>query len=299
VNLKKLLLPLRLVRELHRYVKRLENHFAGLRRDTLLAEGKYQDPLSLPAYGYRIYSQNEEDGMIQEIFKRIGVTNKQFIEFGVGDGLENNTLALLFQGWSGLWIEGNSDYVKKICQGLPQTISSGQLKVVNSFITRDNINELITSNTDGSEIDLLSVDIDGNDAHVLSAIQNTTSRVIIIEYNSKFPPPISYCMKYDVNHVWKLDDSYGASLSYLVELLAERGYSLVGCSLAGVNAFFVRNDLVGDKFQAPFTAEQHYEPARSEFSQPANGHPASYAALENNDIRMKDGRPSFNYYKGK
>jgi acyl-CoA reductase-like NAD-dependent aldehyde dehydrogenase len=40
------------------------------------------------------------------IFNRIGLTNRVFVEFGVGDGLENNTAALLFDGWSGLWIAG-------------------------------------------------------------------------------------------------------------------------------------------------------------------------------------------------
>jgi hypothetical protein len=44
------------------------------------------------------------------------------------------------------------------------------------------------------------------------------------------------------------------------------GYSLVGCDSIGCNAFFIRNDLVGDHFAAPFTSENHYEPARFELS---------------------------------
>jgi hypothetical protein len=44
--------------------------------------------------------------------------------------------------------------------------------------------------------------------------------------------------------------------------MSERGYALVGCNLAGVNAFFVRADLAWDRFAAPFDAENHFEPPR-------------------------------------
>src|SRR3972149_4858892 len=69
---------------------------------------RYQDPRRLIPHGYKVYSQNEEDGIIREIFNRIGTTNKVFAELGVGNGLENNTLALLLDNWKGLWIEGST-----------------------------------------------------------------------------------------------------------------------------------------------------------------------------------------------
>jgi hypothetical protein len=34
----------------------------------------------------QVYSQNNEDGIIAEIFRRIGTENRTFVEFGVGDG---------------------------------------------------------------------------------------------------------------------------------------------------------------------------------------------------------------------
>lgn len=64
------------------------------------------DPDRLVACGFKQYSQHDEDGIIEEIFRRIGVTDRTFIEFGVGDGTENCTVYLLLQGWNGLWIEG-------------------------------------------------------------------------------------------------------------------------------------------------------------------------------------------------
>ena len=65
--------------------------------DHLREHRRYQDPKSLIPFGDKIYSQSDEDGIIREIFNRIGTTNKIFIEFGIGNGLENNSLALLFE----------------------------------------------------------------------------------------------------------------------------------------------------------------------------------------------------------
>ena len=61
----------------------------------------------LEKYGFKVYSQSDEDGIIEEIFNRIGTTNKKFIEFGVENGLESNSHYLLLKGWNGLWIEGS------------------------------------------------------------------------------------------------------------------------------------------------------------------------------------------------
>ena len=247
------------------------------------ADARYKDPKSLIAYGNKIYSNGDEDGIIREIFSRIGTSNKTFIEFGIGNGLENNTYALLFSDWNGLWIEASRKSVKAINNNLGNIITCGKLKVINSFITRDNINEIISSNIDGSEIDLLSIDIDGNDYHVLKAISCINPRVIVIEYNAKFTPPISFCMDYDESYTWKGDDCFGASLKYLEENID--GYCLVGCTLNGANAFFVKEDLVVDKFLEPFTAENHYEPARYYLSSFSSGHRATYKTL-NNSLTM-------------
>jgi hypothetical protein len=242
---------------------------------------RYRDPRRLIPHGYKVYSQNEEDGIIREIFNRIGTTDKVFAELGVGNGLENNTLALLFDNWNGLWIEGSTQSVDTIKTNLVNTISSGQLKVVCSFIAKNNINDLLSSHLPHKEIDLLSVDIDGNDYHIFECITAVEPRVVVIEYNAKFPPPIVYCARYNETHVWDSTDNFGASLKFLEINLRENGYALVGCNLTGSNAFFVRQDLTADKFFQPFTAENHFEPARYWMGLMTSGHPASYATLEN------------------
>lgn len=240
-------------------------------REKLFKNEPYSNPLRLEKSGYKVYSQNDEDGIISEIFKRIGTTNKIFVEFGVGNGLENNTHFLLLKGWKGLWIEGD----KKSCDYISKEFSKiiynkdnekNQLNLLNSFINKDNINKLISSVGITDEIDLLSIDIDGNDYHVFKEISCINPRVIIIEYNAKFPSDFSWVMEYDPNHIWDGSDQHGASLKALELLAREKGYQLVGTNISGINAFFVRSDLTGDLFYTPAMSENLYNPFFASYS---------------------------------
>jgi len=222
---------------------------------------KIEDPLHLDRFGFRVYSQNDEDGIIQEIFNRIGTTNKTFVEFGVQDGLESNCHYLLFNGWNGLWLEGNKKSFKKLQKCFEKPLSTKRLNAINAFITADNINKLIGEEGKiNGEIDLLSIDIDGNDYWVWEKISCINPRVVVIEYNSKFPPPCEYVMEYNPSHIWDGSDNSGASLKSL-ELLGKRlGYILVGTNRNGVNAFFVKKELTKGLFAEPATAENLYHP---------------------------------------
>ena len=224
---------------------------------------RMEDPLHLDRFGWKVYSQNDEDGIIQEIFRRIGTTNKTFVEFGVQEGLESNCHWLLFNGWRGLWIDGDTKCFRRLQKHFAKPLSTGRLQAINAFITVDNINKLIgkDGNING-EIDLLSVDIDGNDYWIWEKINCIQPRVAVIEYNAKFPPPCEWVMEYDPNYVWNDgSDLHGASLKSL-ELLGSRlGYTLVGTSsIAGNNAFFVKSELTQGLFAEPATAENLYHP---------------------------------------
>jgi hypothetical protein len=224
--------------------------WGGLRWENQLRE-RLDNPLCLERHGYKVYSQNDEDGIIHEIFKRIGEKQRIFVEFGVEDGVESNTHYLLLKGWKGLWIEGSKRAVKKIHARFSEPVKNGALKVVHGFVTSENINGLVGSAGITGEIDLLSVDIDGNDYHVLNAITIINPRVIVAEYNGMLPPDFEWVMPYNPEHRWNKDDYYGASLLSFEKMLDKKGYALVGANVTGVNAFFVRKDLTGELFMAP------------------------------------------------
>ncbi|BBJ28326.1 hypothetical protein [Athalassotoga saccharophila] len=172
---------------------------------------------------------------------------------------------MLACGWKGIWVDGNQPYVQQANINFKHYIETGKLEIINSFITKDNINKLLSKA--GKEVDLLSIDIDGNDFYIWEAIDNDkfSPRVVIIEYNGSIPPEIALVQPYIENFKWNGSNDSGASLKALEILGKEKGYYLVGTGITGVNAFFVRKDLWSEKlFSVPPTAENLYNPARYE-----------------------------------
>jgi hypothetical protein len=240
--------------------------------DAEIAKPRHADPKRLLRYGFKIYSQNDEDGIIQEIFRRIGVAARTFVEFGVATGSECNTVKLLIEGWRGLWMEADPLRANSIRHTFDPFCQHEKLVVLEKRVTAENIDALLSEHAAGAEIDLISIDIDYNDYWIWKAITTVRPRVVVIEYNASLRPPLSLTVPYDPQGSWDGSNFYGASLEALVRLGAGKGYRIVGCSLAGVNAFFVRADLCADKFLEPATAQEHYEPPRHYFHLLPSGH---------------------------
>jgi hypothetical protein len=228
----------------------------------LLRSPRYADPLHLAHFEGQAFSQNGEDGIIGEIVRRIGVTDKSFVEIGAGHGIEANTAYLLRKGWKGVWIEGDPRAVRSIERQFAAELHCGQLRVVHSFVTRENAAELLSHAQVPHEFDLLSIDVDRNTSHIWRALSGFRPRVLVIEYNASIPASDEWEVPYDAEAVWDESSYFGASLKVLERIGTERGYALVGCELTGLNAFFVRADTARDRFLGPFTAEFCYEPPR-------------------------------------
>jgi hypothetical protein len=237
-------------------------------------------PEDISLRGYKVFSQNEEDGIIQEIFSRIG-EGKTFVEIGTGDGRECNTINLLFNGWKGVWFEGSSKDVETIRQALGST-SFSNFQVNQTFIDLDNIQSLMANATAfiGGGIDFFSLDIDGNDYYILKAIlgNNVLPKVICVEYNAKFPPPMKVVTRYKADQVWAENDYMGASLMSWVDLLEPAGYSLLCCTVTGVNAFFVKNEYMSHFHKYP--VKDLYRQSKYYISKRIVGHPASLQNLK-------------------
>ncbi|MBN1354261.1 MAG: hypothetical protein JW994_06305 [Candidatus Omnitrophica bacterium] len=243
-------------------------------------EPRYSDPKRLNKYGLRVYSQCGEDGIVAEIFRRVGAANKYFVEIGTGDGLENNTAYLLLQGWKGYWVDANRAFTDKIGVNFNHQIRSGQLCLKNASVNMKNVENLFADAKVPQEFDLLSIDIDGNDYWVWKAIEKYNPRVVVIEYNATYPPGISWVMKYNPKYSNNVSSYFGASLYSLVSLGNKKGYQLIGCTSSGVNAFFVREDLVKDRFCEPYTDSNHYEPPRYFLINRNTGHARAFGEYE-------------------
>lgn len=210
-------------------------------------EIKNKTPENPCLHGFKCYSQFDEDGIIDYICTKLNISQGVFVEFGCGNGLENNTHLLLLKGWKGLWVDGDEKNFKYIRRFLPAT--SSLLIINNSFVTLDNVSSIV-GNALGllneSDFDLLSMDLDGNDIYLIENIvetySNNSPKVIVAEYNGKIPFGIELAMPYESNASRRDgDDFWGVSLSMLVAKLS--GYTLLCCGLTGCNAYFVRNDL--------------------------------------------------------
>ncbi len=201
---------------------------------------------SLDEVEFQVFSQRGEDGIIQYIINKIEIPNKIFIEFGVETYTESNTRFLLFNNnWSGLVIDGskkNIDFIKK-----DFIYWKYDLVALNSFITKENINNLISGYTTIKDVGLLSVDIDGNDYWVWESINCINPRVVVCEYNSAFGPHKKVTVPYKSDFVRRTEHFselyFGASLAAFCHLAEQKGYDFIGTSGAGVNAYFVRKDL--------------------------------------------------------
>ncbi len=247
-----------------------------------LAKPRHADPKRLLRFGFKVYSQCDEDGIIQEIFNRIGTSNRTFVEFGVESGIECNSVKLLVEGWRGLWLDGGAQHIAQIHTNFRTFIDEHRLTANEAFIVAENINSLLARGGMTGQIDFLSIDIDNNDYWVWKAITVIKPRVVVIEYNATLRPPLSLVVPYDPARRWDGSNYFGASLEALVRLGRSKGYRLVGCSFAGANAFFVREDIAGDLFLDPATAEEHYEPPRYFFAMLRGGHrphPGPYVAV--------------------
>lgn len=225
---------------------------------------RYTDPKRLSLYEQSVCSQNGEDGAIREIFRRVGTTDRFFVEVGAGDGKENNTAFLLTQGWRGVWIDGDSAFVDVLKES--RDAEEGRLKWSVSMVNRENVATLLKQMDVPAEFDLLSIDIDQNTYYIWDGLREFRPRVVVVEYNASIPADLDWKVDYAPDRVWDQTRNFGASLKAFENLGRELGYSLVHCDLTGLNAFLVRDDLVGDRFPEPFTAENHYEPPRYVFT---------------------------------
>src|ERR1035438_9331731 len=229
---------------------------------TLLASPRYEDPKRLNRHEGQVFSQNGEDGIIAEILSRIGSTNRIFVEFGAGDGSENNSAYLLLKGWSGYWFDGDNQNVESIRRKFAPAISEKRLTASQEFFTAESGASIFKLHGIPEEFDLLSIDIDRNTSWVWRALRAFRPRVCVVEYNASIPPQDDWEIPYEAEATWDGTLIFGAGLLALEKIGKDLGYSLVACDLSGANAFFLRSDLTANLFSEPFTALHHYEPPR-------------------------------------
>jgi hypothetical protein len=186
----------------------------------------------LEHYASNTVSQNGEDGILAEIFRRIKSRSRLCVEFGAWDGKHlSNTWALWHEeGWSAILIEGDRDRYMQLQEAINNFPS---VKGIHAYVASEGANSLDNllgdAGVDADDIDLLSIDIDGDDYHVWDAVTTCRPRVVIIEYNPTIPP--------EIDIVQRRGEYFGASAAALTRLAKSKGYELAACTKT--NCIFV------------------------------------------------------------
>lgn len=197
--------------------------------------------------GYRVFSQFEEDGKLLYIFALIGMPHKTFLDIGADDGVNSNCANLYFHfGWNGVFIDGNKQAINRgrhFYNRYPHPYYPPPV-FVHGMVKRDNVNQLVAAGGLSGEIDLLSIDIDGNDYWIWDALDVVSPRVVIIETHVEFGMH-NVVVPYDADYVYpgKHPDYHGASPVAMVKLADKKGYRLVGANDLGFNFIFIKKGL--------------------------------------------------------
>lgn len=205
-----------------------------------------QESINIKNAGFKVFSQFEEDGLILFILAVIGVKHQRFIEIGSDDGLNSNcaNLALNFS-WTGLFIDANAQSISRgryFYKRYPNPY--GDKPVFHEGkVTRENINSIIQQHGFAGEIDLLSIDIDGNDYWIWDALKVVSPRIVIIETHIIYGDK-DIVVPYDPNYVFpgRHPQYHGASPIAMVKLARKKGYRLIGANQLGFNFIFLRSD---------------------------------------------------------
>jgi hypothetical protein len=178
----------------------------------------------------------------------------------VEDYLESNTRFLLQKdNWSGFVMDASHECIDRL-RNAP-FFWKHDLTALAAFVTRENIRQLLADNTRQWEgLDLLHIDLDGNDFWIWKEI-DLKPAIVIVEYNSTFgidrAITVPYAADFQRTAAHFSNLYWGSSLKALHTLAQQKGYDFIGCNSAGNNAYFVRRDAMNERV-ARVSLEQGY-----------------------------------------
>ena len=193
----------------------------------------------LNKYKKNIYSQNGEDGIIEEILIRLNIKNNinsWCCEFGACDGIKlSNTFFLVKKGWKAVYIESDKDYYRKL---LNTAFEYKNIYPINSLVDHrknspTSLDVLLKKTDIPKNFEILSIDIDSYDCDVWENLENYSPKIVIIEINSTIPPGVLQRH----NNLEKIGNSFSSTL----EVALKKDYILV-CHTG--NLIFVKKELI-------------------------------------------------------
>jgi predicted O-methyltransferase YrrM len=199
--------------------------------------------------GYRVFSQFDEDGLLVFLLAAGALRTRRVLDLGAGDGVagSNSANLLLSFGFHGLLVDADParvEHARRFYREHPDTRERPPA-IEQAFLTRETVNELVVEAQLEGEIDLLSIDVDGNDYWLWDALEAASPRLVVVEAHTELELE-PYVMPYRADFNWRAQaagEPLGASVPSLVELGERLGYRLVGANMYGFNLLFAREDV--------------------------------------------------------
>ena len=186
----------------------------------------------------KIYSQNGEDGVIEEILNRLADNlDKTCCEFGAWDGMYLSNVYNLIENkdYKALFIEADKNKFKK----LNNNFDGKKIITLNKYVSfegKNKLDQILLENNFNTNFDLLSIDIDGNDYHIFDSLENFKPKIIVIEFNPLIPNEVEFIQKKDI----KINQ--GSSALSFYNLAKRKNYTLVAAT--EINLFFIHNNYI-------------------------------------------------------
>jgi len=196
----------------------------------------------LADYRRSVYSQNGEDGVIAEVFRRLpSSVPRWYVEFGAWDGkYGSNCYALALQGWRGVMIEGDPSRFARLEQ-TSRRVRNTMIAVREFIESGHHLEQILSTSGVPHDFGLLSIDIDSFDYDIWQGMELYRPAVVVIEIDSSTTP--------GVHRVWSGEPQPATTFTSMAELGRSKDYSLV-CHTG--NLIFVREDLIEPfKFDIP------------------------------------------------
>lgn len=179
-----------------------------------------------------------EEGMLDHLLALLGSGKRWCCEFGAGDGVgECNSFTLVNEhGWNAVYIEpdtGKFDRLAGRYADSPTVVCLNRAVGLDGESTLDNI---LSGTSCPRDLDVMIIDVDGNDLPIWNSITEYRARIVVIEFNATIQPGIVFAQPADFSV------NQGSSLEAMIEAGRRLGYALVATTTW--NAFFVRADLL-------------------------------------------------------
>jgi hypothetical protein len=202
--------------------------------------------IDLNLYKKRVYSQDGEDGMIEKFFSTLNIEKGWYCEFGATDGnMVPNTRCLRERDWKGILIEGNPQFFYQLNKNFGDNPNIDVFEKYVSCEKGEMLDEIIAQTKAPRDLDLLSIDVDGNDLWIWDSLNEYLPKLVIVEYNSNFPTESSLTIPYNKDHRHDDDDFFGATPGAFNKVAEKKGYHLIGYTEC-LNLFYCREDLSGN-----------------------------------------------------